>query len=67
MIEKHGPGQYLRDGIGYALPGDVGCRAVHRLEHGDGSAFGIDISGCRQPESARDSRRQIGEDVAEEI
>ena len=42
-------------------------RAVHRLEHRRGTAFGIDVRGGSEPETALNRRAYIGQDVAEKV
>ena len=52
------------DGIGDALAGDVGRRAVHRLED---RGVGADIGAGREAEPADQAGDLVGEDVAEEV
>src|SRR5262249_26139613 len=47
MVEHHGARPDLADGIGDALPGNVGRGAVNRLEHGRVLAFRIDVAARR--------------------
>ena len=54
---------------GLALPGagDVGRRAVHRLEQRRAGAVGVEVGRRRQPDAAGDGAGQVGEDVAEQV
>src|SRR5882724_9440559 len=44
VLEHHRAGPDLSDGIGDVLAGDVGRRAVDRLEHRGELALGIDVA-----------------------
>ena len=57
----------LADRIGDALAGDVGRRAVHRLEQRREVALGIEVGRRRDADRAADGRAEIGQDVAEEV
>ena len=54
-------------GSAMPLPGDVGRRTVHRLEHAGESAVRVDVAGGCESDAAADRGRKIGEDVAEEV
>ena len=67
VVEQECDGEDRGGGVGDALPGDVGCRAVDRLEHAGESAVGVDVARGRQADAAADRAGQVGEDVAEEV
>ena len=67
VLEHHRAGPDLGDRIRDALAGDVGCRAVNRLEHRRILLLGIDVAARRQPDRAGDGRAEVGKDVPEEI
>src|SRR5882724_8074179 len=47
MLEHHGSRPDLADRVGDAAAGNVGCRAMHRLEHRGVFARGVDVArGC---------------------
>src|SRR6185312_8279362 len=52
MLEHHGAGPDLADGIGDSLAGDVGRTAVHRLEHGGEFTLRIDVAAGRDGDGA---------------
>ena len=55
--------------VGSALPWPAmsGRRAVHRLEHARRGAVRVDVGRRGQADAARDRRRQVREDVAEQV
>ena len=57
----------LAQRIGDAEPNDVGRRAVHRLEHRGVAARRIDVARRCDANAARESGRDVGQDVAEEV
>ena len=59
--------QHRGRGIGDALAGDVGRRAVHRLEHARVGPGNVEIAAGGQPDAAGDRRAEVGEDVAEKV
>ena len=54
-------------GIGDPLAGDVGRRAVDRLEHRRPGARRVEVRRRRQPDAARHGAAEVGEDVAEQV
>ena len=67
VVEEQRDGEDRGCRVGDSLPGDVGCRAVNRLEHAREPAVGVDVARGRQADAAADRAGQIGEDVAEEV
>ena len=67
VLEHQRPGPDLADRVGDSLPGDVGRRAVHRLEHRGMLAFGVEVGVRSDPDAAGDRGGQVAEDVAEEV
>ena len=67
MLEHQRTRPDLADRVGDALAGDVGRRAVHRLEQRRVVALRIDVRRRRDADRAADRRAEIGQDVAEEI
>ena len=61
------PDQICADRIGDALAGDVGRRAVHRLEQRREFALGVDVAGRRDADGAGAGRAEVGQDVAEQV
>ena len=61
------PGPDRADRVGDALAGDVGRRAVNRLEHRRVRPLGVDVAARRHAEAARDRRADVGQDVAEQV
>ena len=53
--------------IGDAAAGDVGRRAVHRLEHRRKRPRRIEVRARREPEAAGDRGAEVGQDVAEQV
>ena len=60
-------GQDRRRRVGLLLAGDVGRRAVHRLEHARRGAVGVDVAAGRQADAAGDGGGEVGDDVAEQV
>jgi hypothetical protein len=52
MIEHHRAGPDRADGVGDPLAGDVGRRAVNRLEHRRMRPLGVDVGAGRDAEAA---------------
>src|SRR6267154_209510 len=67
VLEHHRAGPDLSDGVRDVLSGDVGGRAVHRLEHRREFALGVDVARGRDADRAGAGGAEIREDVAEEI
>ena len=67
MLQHHRARPDHADRVGDALPGDIGRRAVHRLEHRREIAFRIDVARRRDADGAGAGRTEIGEDIAEQI
>src|SRR3546814_12489486 len=67
MIQHHRRRPYLTDGVGYALPGDVGSRTVDGFDQGGEGTIGIDVSGRGDADRARAGRAEIGEVVDEQV
>ena len=67
MLEHHRARPDLADRVGDAAAGDVGRRAVHRLEHRGVFALGVDVAGGRDADRADAGRPEIGQDVAEQV
>ena len=67
MIEHQRPRPDRADRVGDPLAGDVGRRAVDRLEHRRVLAFRVDVAARRDAQAAGHGRAEIREDVAEEI
>ena len=65
LAQHHGAGQDHGDRVRLAGAGDVGRRAVDRLE--DARAAVAERGGRREPDAARDRGGEVGEDVAEEV
>ena len=56
-----------RGRVGDPLAGDVGRRAVHRLEHRRVGAADVEVAARGEPDAARHRRRQVGQDVTEQV
>ena len=67
VIEHQRAGPDRGDRIGDALAGDVGRRAVDRLEHRRVRPLRVDVGAGRDAEAARDRRAEVGQDVAEQV
>src|SRR5579862_6733304 len=67
VLEHHRAGPDLPDRVGDTLPGDIGRRAVHRLEHRRKLAFRIDVARRRDADGAGAGRTEIGQNVAEQV
>ena len=67
VVEHQRPRPHLADGVRDPLPGDVGGRAVDGLEHRRVVALRVEVRRRRDADAARDRRRQVAEDVAEEV
>ena len=67
MLEHHRRRPDLADRVGDALAGDVGRRAVDRLEQRRDRAIGVDVAARRDADRAGAGRAEIGEDVAEQV
>src|SRR6478672_10180399 len=67
VVKQQRRGQDRRGGVRLLLPGDVGGRAVHGLEHGGRGAVRVDVPGRREPDAAGDRGGEVGDDVAEEV
>lgn len=67
MVEHHGACPNLSDRVGDALPSDIRCRTVYRLEETRIRVFGIDIAAGRNTDGSSASRTQVREYVSEEI
>ena len=65
LVEQQRDRQDRARGVGRATPGDVGRRAVDRLEDA-GPAVGQRRRRC-EPDAAADSGREVGEHVSEEV
>ena len=65
MLEQERRRGKHRRGVGDAAAGDVGRRAVHRLE--DPRSCVGKARGGREAEAARDGGGEVGEDVAEHV
>jgi hypothetical protein len=64
VVEHQRAGQQQRRGVGDALAGDVGRRAVHRLED---RRIGADVGARRHAQAAHQAGHQVGQDVAEQV
>src|SRR5262245_58969831 len=62
MLEHHRARPDLADRVGDALAGDVGRRAVHRLEHRRELALRIDVARRRDADGAGAGGAEVGED-----
>ena len=67
VLEHQGRGPAHGDRVGDAPPGDVGGRAVHRLEHRRVVPGGVDVGAGRHPQAPGHCGAEVGEDVAEEV
>src|ERR1035441_2351646 len=67
VIEHHGSGPDLGDGICDAFSGDVRGGAVDGFEERRKAAFGIDVAGGCDADGSGAGGAEVGEDVAEEI
>ena len=67
VIEHHGGGPDLADGIRDAFAGDVGGGAVDGFEERWEAAFGVDVAGGRDADGTGAGGAEVGEDVAEEV
>ena len=67
VVEHEGRRQDGSDGVGLALPGDVGRRAVDGLEHGGAGAGGVQVGARGEPDPPGYRAAEVGEDVAEEV
>ncbi|EUA14067.1 hypothetical protein I553_7187 [Mycobacterium xenopi 4042] len=56
-----------RGRVSDALTGDIGRAAVDRFEHRRVGAGGVDIAAGGQADAAAHRRRQVGDDVAEQV
>src|SRR5260370_26463504 len=67
MLQHHGAGPDLPDGIGDAFPSDIRRRAVDRLEHG--RVFILWIKICRRSDAdgANNSGAEVREYISEKI
>ena len=66
-IEHHRGAQNGRDRIGNAFAGNVGGRAMHRLEHRRIRSLGIGVRAGGQPQPAGDNAAQVRQQIAEQI
>src|SRR5699024_7604562 len=67
VVQQQRHRQHGGGGVGDVLPGDVGGRAVDRLEHGRVGAGGVDVTAGGQADAAADGGREIRDDVPEQI
>src|SRR5690606_18687773 len=67
VVEHHRRREDRGDGVGLLLAGDVGGRAVHRLEHRRAGAGGDQVAGGGEPDPPGYRAAEVGEDVAEEV
>ncbi len=67
VLEQHRHRQDRRGRVGDAAAGDVGRRAVHRLEHRRVGAADVEVAAGREPDAAGDRGGEVGEDVAEQV
>ena len=67
VVEHEGRREDGGDGVGLVLPGDVGRRAVDRLEHGRTGAGGVQVGARGEPDPPGYRAAEVGEDVAEEV
>ena len=67
VLEQHRHRQHRRRRVGLALAGDVGRRAVHRLEHRRVGAAHVEVAARGEADAAGDRGRQVGDDVAEQV
>ena len=65
MVEHHGGAENRGQRIDDALAGDIGRRAVYRLEHRRKAAQRIEIGAGGEPHAADDDGRDVAQDVAE--
>ena len=65
VVQHHGPGPDLADGVGDALAIDVRCRAVDGLEHGREFALGIQVRAGGNGDGARAGGAEVRKDVPE--
>ena len=66
-LEHHRRGDDRGPRVGLPLPGDVGRRAVHRLEHRRPGAGRVEVGRRGPADAAGDRAAEVGEDVAEEV
>jgi len=64
VVEHHRGGQQQGGRVRDALAGDVGRRAVHRLEDG---RIGADVGTRGHAQAADQAGHQVGQDVAEQV
>src|SRR5690606_21646012 len=67
VVQQHGDGQDGGGRVGLALTGDVGGRAVDRLEHARRLTRGVDVAARGETDATGDRRGDVGDDVAEEV
>src|SRR5947209_112061 len=67
VIEHHRARPDLSDRIGNPLTGNIGRRAVHRLEQRGKLAFRVDVAGRRNADRAGAGGTKVRENVAEEV
>ena len=67
MLQHHRARPDLGDGVGDAPPRDVGCRAVHRLEHRGVLLLRVDVARGGEADGAGDGGAEVGQNVAEQV
>ena len=67
MLEHHRTRPDLADRVGDAAAGNVGCRAMHRLEHRGVFACGVDVARGCYADRADHGGAEIGQDVAKQV
>ncbi len=67
VVEQHRHREDRGDRVGDPLAGDVGCRAVDRLEHARGRLLRVQVRRGGQAHPALEHGAQVGDDVAEHV
>ena len=67
VVEHHHRRPHGADRVGDPLSGDVGRRAVHRLEHRRVLAGRVEVGRRRDADAAGDRGGEVAEDVAEQV
>lgn len=66
-LEKHLTGPDHSNGVGDALAGDIGSRAMDGLEEGREETSGVDVAGGSDADGASAGWSEVGENIAEEV
>src|SRR4051794_7772071 len=67
VVEQHRDRQHGGGRVRDTFAGDVGCAAVHRLEHARRSAVDVEVAAGSEPDAAGNGRAEVSDDVAEQV